>query len=69
MKKLLLCFLGLGLASAAERPLSTLQPGGRDAEYRVGPGDTVEVAVFEVEELGRSATISNDGRIRLPLIG
>ena len=69
MKKLLLFVLAIGLAPAAERPLSPLQPGGRDAEYRVGPGDTLEVAVFEVDELGRSATISNDGRIRLPLIG
>lgn len=69
MKKLLLCALAFAVAVSAERPQSPLQPGGRDAEYRVGPGDTLEVAVFEVEELGRSATISADGRIRLPLIG
>ncbi len=69
MKKALLCALAFAVLLPAERTSSTLQPGGRDAEYRVGPGDILEVAVFEVEELGRSASVAADGSIRLPLIG
>ncbi|MBI1354260.1 MAG: hypothetical protein GC160_07935 [Acidobacteria bacterium] len=69
MKKVLLCALALAAVSAAERTESPLQPGGRDAAYRVGPGDVLEIAVFEVEELSRSAAVAADGRIRLPLIG
>lgn len=69
MTKILTCLLAFAAVVSAERPLSPLQPGGRDAEYRVGPGDTIEVAVFEVEDLDRSVTIAADGRIRLPLIG
>ena len=69
MKKALLCAFAFAALLPAERTVSPLQPGGRDAEYRVGPGDILEVAVFEVEELGRSAAIAADGSIRLPLIG
>jgi len=69
MKKALLCALAFAALLPAERTISPLQPGGRDAEYRVGPGDILEIAVFEVEELGRSASVAADGAIRLPLIG
>ncbi len=69
MKSALLCVLAFASLLSAQRPSSPLQPGGRDAEYRVGPGDILEIAVFEVEDLGRSAAVSSDGSIRLPLIG
>ena len=69
MKFLLIFTLAVASVSAAERSGSPLQPGGRDAEYLVGPGDILEVAVFEVEDLSRSAAVAADGRIRLPLIG
>jgi len=37
--------------------------------YRLGPGDVVDIVVFEVEELSRPAVISSDGTVTLPLVG
>ncbi len=41
--------------------------GGFD--YRLGPEDVIEVAVFEAPELGAVARISATGKITLPLLG
>jgi polysaccharide export outer membrane protein len=38
-------------------------------EYRVGPGDILEVAVFQVDELNRKVRVSGSGTIILPLLG
>jgi polysaccharide export outer membrane protein len=38
-------------------------------EYRLGPEDVVEIRVFELDQLNRTARISGDGRMELPLIG
>jgi polysaccharide export outer membrane protein len=38
-------------------------------EYRVGPGDILEVAVFQVDELNRKVRVSGSGSIILPLLG
>lgn len=40
-----------------------------NAAYRLGPGDVIDITVFEVEELSRPAAISPDGTVALPLIG
>lgn len=37
--------------------------------YRLGPGDVIEITVFEVEELSKPAVLSPDGAVALPLIG
>src|SRR5712692_5995474 len=37
--------------------------------YRLGPGDAIDIAVFEVEELSKPAVIAPDGTAALPLIG
>ena len=37
--------------------------------YRLGPGDVVDIAVFEVEELSKPATVAPDGTVTLPLVG
>ncbi|MHB8094346.1 MAG: polysaccharide biosynthesis/export family protein [Candidatus Aminicenantales bacterium] len=37
--------------------------------YRVGPGDLLEVKVFEVKELDQVVRVSEDGSITLPLLG
>jgi polysaccharide export outer membrane protein len=39
------------------------------AAYRLGPGDVIDITVFEVEELSSPAVISPDGKVVLPLIG
>ena len=37
--------------------------------YRLGPGDAIDIAVFEVEELSKPAVLAPDGTAALPLIG
>jgi polysaccharide export outer membrane protein len=61
----LLAGLALRLASA-ETPQASFAAG---ADYRLGPGDVVDISVFEVEELSRPAVIASDGTIALPLVG
>jgi len=39
-----------------------------DAEYRLGPGDLVEVSVFGVESLRQTLRINASGKIKLPLL-
>ena len=40
-----------------------------EAEHRLSPGDTVEVTVFQEEDLGARLTLNRLGRVSLPLIG
>jgi polysaccharide export outer membrane protein len=51
--------------------LCLLQAAGLppDAAYRLGPGDVIDIAVFEVEELSKPAVLAPDGTVHLPLIG
>ena len=44
-------------------------PIGVSGEYRVGPGDVLDVNIFEVEELSKPAVVSPRGTVSLPLIG
>ena len=37
--------------------------------YRIGPGDLLELKVFQVEELSQTVRVSEDGSITLPLLG
>ena len=62
--------LGLGplTATAADRPERQASLAA-NAGYRLGPGDVLEIIVFEVEELSKPAVISPDGAVVLPLIG
>src|SRR6201999_3797273 len=39
-----------------------------EPEYRLYPGDTLDVSVLSAPELNRSVTVQPDGRITLPLI-
>ncbi|HJS57415.1 MAG TPA: polysaccharide biosynthesis/export family protein [Vicinamibacteria bacterium] len=51
----------------AEEPAPSPTPPA--AEYRVGPGDVLEVQVFGNDDLSRSASVQPSGAIHLPLIG
>jgi polysaccharide export outer membrane protein len=37
--------------------------------YRVGPGDLLELKVFQVDELSQTVRVSEDGSMTLPLLG
>jgi polysaccharide export outer membrane protein len=37
--------------------------------YRIGPGDLLELKVFEVDQLSQIVRVSEDGSITLPLVG
>ncbi len=38
-------------------------------EYRVGPGDVLEVSVFRIDDLNKTVRVTGDGFILLPLLG
>jgi polysaccharide export outer membrane protein len=48
---------------AAPPPL----PAGGD--YRIGPGDVLDIAVFDNPDLSRTPTVQTNGAIALPLLG
>ncbi|MBI3696994.1 MAG: polysaccharide biosynthesis/export family protein [Acidobacteria bacterium] len=55
---------------AAEQGLVPARGGfAATAAYRLGPGDVVDITVFEVEELSKPAVLSPDGTVSLPLVG
>jgi polysaccharide export outer membrane protein len=42
---------------------------GGDGDYRVGPGDKLDITVFGHDDLTKVAEVRGDGTIKLPLIG
>ena len=53
---------------AASRPAENSLDTDRFS-YKLGPGDVIDIAVFQVEELNRKSRIAGDGYIMIPLIG
>jgi len=51
---------------AAPFPVSSLPRG--NAEYKLGPGDLIEVGVFGIAEYRHTVRISANGLVKLPLI-
>jgi polysaccharide export outer membrane protein len=41
----------------------------RDEPYRIGPGDLLEINVFDLPEMNRKVRVGQSGYIQLPLIG
>lgn len=65
------CASGSG-SSALAAPLTTqgASPLTVSTEYRIGPGDTLAITVFQVPDLTlKEAQVDANGRIALPLIG
>jgi len=69
MKKILILLaLGFGIVvpaalNAQEEPVSFVK------EYKIGPKDLLEIAVFELPELNQTVRVSEEGTISLPLLG
>ncbi len=57
------------LATAAGPGLLAAQIATSDGAYRVGPKDLIEVRVFEEDSFNVSGRVSEQGTIRLPLLG
>ncbi|HEY2675418.1 MAG TPA: polysaccharide export protein EpsE [Steroidobacteraceae bacterium] len=49
--------------------LMLAQATAKPEDYRLGPGDLLKIAVFDHDELGIDARISQSGNITFPLIG
>jgi len=66
-----------GMTAAQGAPQAKIQPQAQAQEardvfvraYRVGPGDLLELKVFQVDELSQTVRVSEDGSITLPLLG
>ena len=54
------------LAAAALRDQVATSPVG---DYRIGPEDTLEIDVFQLNDLNRTVQVDASGRILLPLLG
>jgi polysaccharide export outer membrane protein len=75
MKKITFVFLIIlaGVAYAGAQAQSQAQ--GQEAKdifvkaYRIGPGDLLEIKIFELEQLSQVVRVSEDGSITLPLLG
>jgi len=39
------------------------------ATYKIGPGDLLEIAVFQVPDLNKTVRVAKDGEISVPLLG
>jgi len=63
----LLCAPVWGLAQDPVQPQTAKETFVR--AYRIGPGDLLEIKVFEVKELEQTVRVSEDGSITLPLLG
>ncbi|MCU0244327.1 MAG: polysaccharide export protein [Acidobacteria bacterium] len=76
MKKLALFALAAAfLLTAAPHAFAQGNPQAEEARdafvraYRIGPGDLLELKVFEVDQLSQTVRVSEDGSLTLPLLG
>ena len=52
-------------AIPTDQPMSTLQ----EDSYIIGPGDVLDLKLFDAEELSGALQVLNDGSVPLPLVG
>jgi polysaccharide export outer membrane protein len=57
------------LLSVMVAPPSSAQPAAVQENYILGPGDTIDIAVYGEPDLSRAVTIKPDGAVSLPLLG
>ncbi len=60
--------LVVGLAAAQEPPSRRPPTAAQAGEYRVGPEDVLDVAVWNNTSISRTVPVRPDGRISLPLL-
>jgi polysaccharide export outer membrane protein len=75
MRKIVIFAIAVAIAIAPALAVAQAPPQAQEAKdvlvraYRVGPGDLLELKVFEVKELDQLVRVSEDGSITLPLLG
>jgi polysaccharide biosynthesis/export protein len=57
-----------GLAAAEERPKGPSGPAAVDGDYKIGPEDVLDIAVWNNTALSRAVPVRPDGKISLPLL-
>lgn len=62
-------FLIFGLLILISNLYSQDTESNSDISYKIGPGDLIEIKVFNVPELNITVRVSGNGTITLPLIG
>jgi polysaccharide biosynthesis/export protein len=63
-----LVVLSMSTLAAEEAPTATATASTVPADYRIGPGDTLKVYVFQNEELSATVPVRPDGKISTPLV-
>lgn len=66
MKQLIAVLLLLGVITV---PANSQEQKDRLAEYRLGPGDSIRISVFQNPNLSLETRVGEDGAITYPLIG
>ena len=65
---ILVASMRLSAIAAEPLPVSPAPDAGVPADYRIGPGDTLKVYVFQNEELSATVPVRPDGKISTPLV-
>ena len=65
---ILFAFMWLPAIAADLPPTAPAAAAGVPADYRIGPGDTLKVYVFQNEELSATVPVRPDGKISTPLV-
>jgi polysaccharide biosynthesis/export protein len=63
-----LVVMSFSTRAAEELPSATSTAAPVPADYRIGPGDTLKVYVFQNEELSATVPVRPDGKISTPLV-
>jgi len=61
--------LSLATAGLAQEKAATPSASPMGGDYRIGPGDVLDIAVFDNNDLSRTPTVQTSGAIALPLLG
>jgi polysaccharide export outer membrane protein len=65
---LIVSLIVAGGAAAQEKPQGRPGAGEVDGEYRIGPEDVLDIAVWNNTAVSRTVPVRPDGRISLPLL-
>ena len=65
---ILIATMGLPAIAAEPLPVPAVPDAAVPADYRIGPGDTLKVYVFQNEELSATVPVRPDGKISTPLV-